>query len=88
MVSLVGQRDELLKLIEGAFDASILVRGNEITIDGTKEELDRVATLFDELLALLEKGHVRTRLWSTAARRSGRRPPDRSATSTRSAARP
>jgi phosphate starvation-inducible protein PhoH and related proteins len=60
MVSLVGQRDELLKLIEGAFDASILVRGNEITIDGTKEELDRVATLFDELLALLEKGHVLT----------------------------
>jgi len=60
MVSLVGQRDELLKLIEGAFAASILVRGNEITISGNKEETDRVATLFEELIALMDDGHVLT----------------------------
>ncbi len=54
MVSLVGQRDELLKLIEGAFSASILVRGNEITISGDKDEADRVAILFEELIGLLE----------------------------------
>jgi phosphate starvation-inducible PhoH-like protein len=60
MVSLVGQRDELLKVIEGAFKASILVRGNEITINGPKEETDRLATLFDELIELLEKGHELT----------------------------
>jgi phosphate starvation-inducible PhoH-like protein len=54
MVSLVGQRDELLKLIEGAFNASILVRGNEITISGDKDEADRVAVLFEELIGLLE----------------------------------
>jgi len=54
MVSLVGQRDELLKLIEGAFSASILVRGNEITISGDKDEADRVAVLFEELIGLLE----------------------------------
>jgi phosphate starvation-inducible PhoH-like protein len=58
MVSLVGQRDELLKLIEGAFSASILVRGNEITISGNKQETDKVATLFEELIGLLDGGQA------------------------------
>jgi phosphate starvation-inducible protein PhoH and related proteins len=56
MVSLVGQRDELLKLIEGAFQADILVRGNEITISGNKDETERIVTLFEELIGLLEQG--------------------------------
>jgi len=60
MVSLVGQRDELLKLIEGAFSASILVRGNEITISGNREEMERVATLFEELIVLLDEGQALT----------------------------
>ena len=34
MVALLGQRDDFLKLIESAFDADVLVRGNEITITG------------------------------------------------------
>ncbi|MEA2486058.1 MAG: phosphate starvation-inducible protein PhoH, partial [Actinomycetota bacterium] len=34
MVALVGARDELLKLIEAAFDTKILVRGNEIALSG------------------------------------------------------
>jgi len=34
MVSLLGQRDELLRLIEAAFPVEILVRGNEITVTG------------------------------------------------------
>ena len=54
MVRLLGQRDELLKLIEQSFKTSILVRGNEIRIAGEKEEADRVAFLFGELIALLE----------------------------------
>jgi phosphate starvation-inducible protein PhoH and related proteins len=56
MVSLLGQRDELLKLIEGAFGASILVRGNEITISGDRVETERVAELFEELIGLLDSG--------------------------------
>src|SRR5918992_905087 len=60
MVGLVGARDELLKLIEAAFDTHILVRGNEITISGEPGEADRVAKLFEELLTLLERGHVLT----------------------------
>ncbi len=55
MVGLLGQRDELLRLIEEAFHgARIVVRGNEITIDG--EDAERVGRLFDELVTLLEQG--------------------------------
>lgn len=60
MVSLLGQRDELLKLIETSFSTSILVRGNEIRIHGDPEESDRVAYLFSELIALLDAEHVLT----------------------------
>ena len=55
MAGLLGQRDELLRLIEGAFEgARIAVRGNEISIDGDGAE--RVAALFEELIILLESG--------------------------------
>jgi phosphate starvation-inducible protein PhoH and related proteins len=57
MVALVGQADELLKLVERAFEARIVVRGNEITISGAAGEVERAALLFEELLALLEQGH-------------------------------
>jgi phosphate starvation-inducible protein PhoH and related proteins len=55
MVPLLGQRDELLRVIESAFgDASIHVRGNEIAIEGGDAE--RVGRLFEELVLLLEQG--------------------------------
>ncbi len=57
MVALLGQRDELLKLVEAAFDSQILVRGNEITITGPRPEAERVGVLFEELIELLERGH-------------------------------
>ncbi|HZN13762.1 MAG TPA: PhoH family protein [Acidimicrobiales bacterium] len=57
MVGLLGQRDELLRLIETAFGgARIFVRGNEITIDG--EDAERVGKLFEEMVLLLEHGHA------------------------------
>jgi phosphate starvation-inducible PhoH-like protein len=57
MVALLGQQDAFLKLIEAAFASDILVRGNEITITGPGHEAEQLARLFEELLALLEKGH-------------------------------
>jgi phosphate starvation-inducible protein PhoH and related proteins len=60
MVALLGQRDELLRLVESAFDSQILVRGNEITISGEPAEAERVATLFEELLTLLGQGRMLT----------------------------
>jgi phosphate starvation-inducible PhoH-like protein len=55
MVGLLGQRDSLLRLVEGSFGASIHVRGNEITVEG--DEAERVGRLFEELV-LLEQGHT------------------------------
>jgi phosphate starvation-inducible PhoH-like protein len=56
MVGLLGQRDELLRLVEDAFpNTPVHVRGNEITVEG--EEADQVARLFSELVTLLQRGH-------------------------------
>jgi phosphate starvation-inducible PhoH-like protein len=56
MVSLLGQRDELLAIVERAFDADIMVRGNEITVTGEADEVLLAVRLFHELIALLKKG--------------------------------
>jgi phosphate starvation-inducible protein PhoH and related proteins len=60
MVSLLGTRDELLKLIEAAFESTVFVRGNEITITGEQTDAERVARLFEELITLLERGDALT----------------------------
>jgi len=60
MVSLLGTRDELLKLVEAAFESTVFVRGNEITITGEQADAERVAHLFGELISLLEQGNALT----------------------------
>ena len=60
MVSLLGTRDELLKLIEAAFESTVFVRGNEITITGEQADAERVARLFEELITLMERGDALT----------------------------
>ncbi len=81
MVSLLGSRDELLHVIEKAFDADIHVRGNEITITGPAQEIERVAGLFEELTELLAGGAELTtdsveRVVAMLRRKSGIRPAD------------
>jgi phosphate starvation-inducible PhoH-like protein len=57
MAGLLGQRDELLRLIEAAFPGtSIHVRGNEINVQG--DDATRAARLFEELRVLLESGQL------------------------------
>lgn len=56
MVSLLGSRDELLRVIEGAFKADIHVRGNEITVTGSPDESGTVVRLFEELVEVLNNG--------------------------------
>jgi len=58
MVDLLGQRDELLKIIEKEFDSQILVRGNEITISGDESEAGTVAHIFKELMELISQGQA------------------------------
>ena len=60
MVSLLGQRDELLEIVERAFSADIHVRGNEITVTGDEAEVPLAVRLFEELIALLDNGDVLT----------------------------
>ena len=55
MVALLGQRDELLRLIEGAFDAAIHVRGNEISVR-RRPDAEVVGRLFEELVLLVQQG--------------------------------
>ena len=55
MSGLVGERDQLLRRVEGAFpDAVIHVRGNQISVDGPCADL--VGRVFNELVMLLERG--------------------------------
>jgi phosphate starvation-inducible protein PhoH and related proteins len=57
MVGLLGQRDELLRLVEDAFpDARISVQGNLITVDA--EGAEQIARVFDELVLILRSGQA------------------------------
>ena len=58
MVSLLGQRDELLAVVEKALRADVHVRGNEITITGQRDDTDLAVRLFEELIDLLGKGEA------------------------------
>lgn len=56
MAALVGPRDTHLRSIEAAFpDAQIVVRGNEIHLDGPQAAV--AARLCEELVQLLQQGH-------------------------------
>ncbi len=66
MVGLLGERDELLRLVEEAFpSAAIHVRGNEISVSGG--DADRAGRVFDELVLLLQSGQ---RIDAAAVRRA------------------
>tara|TARA_X000000368_G_C23046232_1_gene719265 strand:- start:1714 stop:2625 length:912 start_codon:yes stop_codon:yes gene_type:complete len=57
MPGLFGERDLHLKSIEAAFpDATIHARGNQISIQG--QNAAKVGALFEEMVILLENGHV------------------------------
>jgi phosphate starvation-inducible PhoH-like protein len=56
MVSLLGSRDELLRVVERSLDSDIHVRGNEITISGAAADNAVAVRLFEELLELIKAG--------------------------------
>lgn len=60
MVSLLGQEDRFLKIVEGEFGCRIVARGNEIGIRGEPGETEECTRLFEELIELLEAGLVIT----------------------------
>ena len=58
MTFVVGNSDELLRLVEDAFDARITVRGNAVTLSGTHDEVQVLTSLFSELISYIEAGGV------------------------------
>ena len=57
MVALLGVADEYLQLIEGAFpEVDILVRGNQITLEGEDKSVDTIDTLVTEMPAMIRTG--------------------------------
>ena len=66
MSAFVGHRDAHLRLIEAAFpDATLVVRGNEIHVDGAQSAV--VGGLCEELVVILQQGQ---HLDETSIRRS------------------
>lgn len=59
-LSLLGLQDANLEIIERRFDATIVARGDVITLKGSPEELDQLERVFKELLFLLRKNGTLT----------------------------
>jgi phosphate starvation-inducible PhoH-like protein len=57
---LLGKFDEHISLVEESFMVRIIPRGDELTFQGKKEDVERVYTLFQELLAVIRGGHFLT----------------------------
>jgi phosphate starvation-inducible PhoH-like protein len=55
MLRLLGLNDANLQYIEGQFDASISVRGSQVTLRGTQKEVDSLEKIFKELIYILSK---------------------------------
>ncbi len=56
MVSVLGPRDEFLRILERELDAEVHVRGNEITFTGTPEEVTAAAEVLTELITIVRTG--------------------------------
>lgn len=58
MTALVGTHDELLRLIQQAFDARITVRGDQIILAGDSNEIQTLTSLFSDLIARVQSGET------------------------------
>ncbi|KPJ53673.1 phosphate starvation-inducible protein PhoH [candidate division TA06 bacterium DG_24] len=57
-LDLFGQNDHNLRLMEEEFDARIVVRGEEVMVEGKKEEAERVTSLITLLMTQVKRGGV------------------------------
>jgi phosphate starvation-inducible PhoH-like protein len=55
-VRLLGRNDANLRLLRKKFGARIVARGEEITIEGSEEEVEAIARILDELIVSVRKG--------------------------------
>lgn len=80
MVALLGSGDEYIRQVEKAYpDVDLLVRGNQIALSGSTEEVAAIETLISEMLAMLRTGqalNTESVERSISLLRSGTRPTD------------
>src|SRR5690606_38109001 len=57
MVRLLGPEDRLLRTVESQFPlVRVLVRGNEVTLDGDHEQVESAKRLVKELISMVRNG--------------------------------
>jgi phosphate starvation-inducible PhoH-like protein len=54
---LAGSEDTILRELEGRLGCELYLRGNVLTLDGEDADVSRAATMVDELVGLVERGH-------------------------------
>jgi phosphate starvation-inducible protein PhoH and related proteins len=54
---LAGSEDAVLRDLEGRLGCDLFLRGNVLTLDGEEADVSRAATMVDELVGLVERGH-------------------------------
>ncbi|MEO8092043.1 MAG: PhoH family protein, partial [bacterium] len=54
---LAGSEDSVLRELEGRLGCDIFLRGNVLTLDGDDADVRDAATIVDELVGLVERGH-------------------------------
>jgi len=57
---LLGKFDEHIPVIEESFSVRVIPRGDELYLQGEKDDVEKVFALFQELLALIREGHFLT----------------------------
>ena len=58
-IILSGPNDENIKLIEKNFDSLIVLRGNSISLNGKKKEIEIISKIFQEMeLIAIKKDHI------------------------------
>lgn len=60
VLPLLGKFDEHISLVEENFAVRVIPRGDELTLRGSKKDVERVCSLFQELLSLIRGGHFLT----------------------------
>ncbi len=56
LVRLMGPSDAVLRRVEAASDAIVAVRGNQVSVSGPVEEVNRVTGILSSLIAMVEAG--------------------------------
>ncbi len=54
---LAGSEDSVLRELESRLGCELYLRGNVLTLDGAPDDVNRAATMVDELVGLVERGH-------------------------------